>query len=62
MTSYFYILIDFVHAHSQYTHIAIFMLALSEDIHVVGNVVHGSTLIIGIRAIETGANAKRGSL
>ena len=32
MTSYFSALIDFVHAHSQYTHIAIFLLALSEAI------------------------------
>jgi hypothetical protein len=41
-------LVDFVHAHSQYTHIVIFLLALSEAIPVVGTVVPGSTLIIGI--------------
>ncbi|MGA6938802.1 MAG: DedA family protein, partial [Pseudolabrys sp.] len=57
MTSYFSPLIDFVHAHSQYTHIAIFLLALSEAIPVVGTVVPGSTLIIGISALATGANA-----
>jgi hypothetical protein len=34
MTSYFSALVDFVHAHSQYTHIAIFLLALSEAIPV----------------------------
>ena len=57
MTSYFSALIDFVHAHSQYTHIAIFLLALSEAIPVVGTIVPGSTLIIGISALATGANA-----
>ncbi|MGB8619218.1 MAG: hypothetical protein WCD65_17080 [Pseudolabrys sp.] len=41
MTSSFSTLIDFVHAHSQYTHIAIFLLALSEAIPVVGTVVPG---------------------
>ena len=57
MTSYFSALVDFVHAHSQYTHIAIFLLALSEAIPVVGTVVPGSTLIIGISALATSANA-----
>jgi hypothetical protein len=32
MTSYFSALVDFVHLHLQYTHIAIFLLALSEAI------------------------------
>ena len=45
MTSYFSPLVDFVHAHSQYTHIAIFLLALSEAIPVVGTVVPGLSLI-----------------
>ena len=57
MTSFFSTLVDFVHAHSQYTHIAIFLLALSEAIPVVGTVVPGSTLIIGISALATSANA-----
>ena len=57
MTSSFSTLIDFIHAHSQYTHIAIFLLALSEAIPVVGTVVPGSTLIIGISALATSANA-----
>ena len=57
MTSSFSALVDFVHAHSQYTHIAIFLLALSEAIPVVGTVVPGSTLIIGISALATSANA-----
>ena len=57
MTSFFSVLVDFVHAHSQYAHIAIFLLALSEAIPVIGTVVPGSTLIIGISALATGANA-----
>ena len=57
MTSFFSTLINFVHAHSQYTHVAIFLLALSEAIPVVGTVVPGSTLIIGISALATSANA-----
>ena len=57
MTPYFSALVDFVHAHSQYTHIAIFLLALSEAIPVVGTVVPGSTLIIGICAIATSVDA-----
>jgi len=35
MTSFFSVLVDF-YAHSQYAHIAIFLLALSEAIPVVG--------------------------
>jgi membrane protein DedA with SNARE-associated domain len=57
MTSYFSALLDFVSAHSHYAHIAIFLLALSEAIPVVGTVVPGSTLIIGISALATDANA-----
>ena len=57
MTSYFSVLVDFIHAHSQYTHIAIFLLALSEAIPVVGTVVPSSTLIIGISALAIGADA-----
>jgi membrane protein DedA with SNARE-associated domain len=57
MTSYFSTLFDFVSVHSHYAHIAIFLLALSEAIPVVGTVVPGSTLIIGISALATDANA-----
>jgi len=57
MTSFFSALVDFVHAHSHYTHIAIFLLALSEAIPVLGTVVPGSTLIVGISALATSANA-----
>ena len=60
MTSSYSTLVDFVHAHSQYTHIAIFLLALSEAIPVVGTVVPGSTLIIGISALATSAMRTRG--
>lgn len=56
MTSYFSALVDFVSAHSHYAHFAIFLLALSEAIPVVGTIVPGSTLIIGISAIATNAN------
>src|ERR1043165_5804613 len=55
--TYFSTLFDFVSAHSHYAYIAIFLLALSEAIPVVGTVVPGSTLIIGISALATEANA-----
>jgi membrane protein DedA with SNARE-associated domain len=57
MTSYFSALVDFVSEHPHYTYSAVFLLALSEAIPVVGTVVPGSTLIIGICAIATGAYA-----
>ena len=56
MTSYFAVLVDFVHAHSHYAYSVIFLLALSEAIPVVGTVVPGSTFIIGISALATGSN------
>jgi membrane protein DedA with SNARE-associated domain len=57
MISYFTALINFVSAHPHYAYVAIFLLALSEAIPVVGTVVPGSTLIIGISALATEANA-----
>jgi membrane protein DedA with SNARE-associated domain len=57
MTSYFSALVDFVSAHPHYAYSAIFLLALSESIPVIGTVVPGSTLIIGISALATDANA-----
>ena len=57
MTSYFSALVDFVSAHPHYAHTTIFLLALSEAIPVVGTVVPGSTLVIGISALATSANA-----
>jgi membrane protein DedA with SNARE-associated domain len=56
MTSYFAAVVDFVAAHPHYALAAVFMLALSEAIPVVGTVVPGSTLIIGISALATGAD------
>jgi hypothetical protein len=56
MTSYFAEIVGFVAAHPHYALIAIFLLALSEAIPVIGTVVPGSTLIIGISAVATGAD------
>ena len=57
MTSYFSALVDFVTAHPHYAHVAIFLLALSEAIPVIGTVVPGSTLVIGISALATSTDA-----
>src|SRR6476660_6309405 len=56
MTSYFAEFVNFVGAHPHYALTAVFLLALSEDIPVIGNVVPGSTLIVGISALAAGAN------
>src|ERR1700730_10517283 len=56
MASYFSGFVDFVGAHAHYAFTAIFLLALSEAIPVIGTVVPGSTLIIGIGALATGAD------
>ena len=56
MTSYFYGFVDFVGAHPHYALTAVFLLALSEAIPVIGTVVPGSTLIVGISALAAGAN------
>ena len=56
MEAYFSVLVDFISAHPHYAHIAIFVLALSEAIPVVGTVVPGSTLILAISALATSAN------
>src|SRR5260370_39986024 len=55
MTSYFAELVDFVAAHPHYALTAVFLRALSEGVPVIGAVVPGSTLIIGISALATGA-------
>jgi membrane protein DedA with SNARE-associated domain len=57
MASYFTAAMDYFSSHLQYAHIAIFLLALSEAIPVVGTVVPGSTLIVGISALGAGAGA-----
>jgi membrane protein DedA with SNARE-associated domain len=56
MTSYFSGFVDFVGAHPHYAITAVFLLALSEAIPVIGTVVPGSTLIVGISALATGAD------
>ena len=56
MTPYFVWIVDFVGRHPHYAVTAIFLLALSETVPVVGTVVPGSTLIIGICALATGAH------
>lgn len=55
MTSYFERLVDLVGAHPQLSFLAVFLLALSEAIPVVGTVVPGSTLILAISALATTA-------
>jgi membrane protein DedA with SNARE-associated domain len=53
MTSYFAEFVNFVGTHPHYALTAVFLLALSEAIPVIGTVVPGSTLIIGISALAT---------
>jgi membrane protein DedA with SNARE-associated domain len=56
MTSFFTEIVNFVGAHPHYALTAVFLLALSEAIPVIGTVVPGSTVIIGISALATGAD------
>jgi hypothetical protein len=56
MTSYLSRFVDLVGAHPHYALTAVFLLALSEAIPVIGTVVPGSTLIVGISALATGAD------
>jgi membrane protein DedA with SNARE-associated domain len=51
MTSYFERLVDFVGAHPLLSFLAVFLLALSEAVPVIGTVVPGSTLILAISAL-----------
>ena len=55
MWSYFSAILDFVGAHPQYAIAAIFLLAWSEAIPVIGTIVPGSTLIIAVSALAAGA-------
>jgi membrane protein DedA with SNARE-associated domain len=55
MTSYFQGLVEFVGAHPQLSSLAVFLLALSEAIPIVGTVVPGSTLILAVSALATTA-------
>jgi membrane protein DedA with SNARE-associated domain len=54
--------IDFVGSHPQYAIVAIFLLAWSEAIPVLGTIVPGSTLIIAISALAAGAEVSAGYL
>ena len=56
MEFFFSALVNFVSAHPHYAHIAVFLLALSEAIPVVGTVVPGSTLVVAISALATSAD------
>jgi membrane protein DedA with SNARE-associated domain len=56
MTPYFAVIVEFVAARPHYALTAVFLLALSEAIPVIGTVVPGSTLIVGISALATGAD------
>ena len=55
MAGYLSAIVDFVGAYPNYAFGAVFMLALSEAIPVIGTVVPGSTLIIAISAVATAA-------
>src|ERR1700745_2737765 len=55
MSSYFAGLVEFVGAHPQLSFLAVFLLALSEAVPVIGTVVPGSTLILAISALATAA-------
>ena len=56
MADYFSQLVDFIAGHPHYAVIAVFLLALSEAVPLVGVVVPGSTLIIAISALATSAD------
>ena len=60
MTSYFAWIVDFVGRHPHYALTAIFLLALSQAVPVVGTVVPGSTLIIGIFALASSLRSRLG--
>src|SRR5947207_6011067 len=55
MASYFERLVELVGAHPQLSFLAVFLLALSEAVPVIGTVVPGSTLILAISALATTA-------
>lgn len=56
MTAYFERLVEFVGAHPHLSFLAVFVLALSEAVPVIGTVVPGSTLILAISALATTAD------
>src|SRR5438270_3117724 len=56
MTPYFEGLVDYIQVHPQVAVAAVFLLALSEAVPVIGTVVPGSTLILAISALATTAD------
>jgi membrane protein DedA with SNARE-associated domain len=58
VTTYLHGLLDLVAEHPNFAFAAVFLLALSEAIPVVGTVVPGSSLILGICALVTTADVK----
>jgi membrane protein DedA with SNARE-associated domain len=56
MTFYLSGITDFISMHPQYAAWAVFLLAFSEAIPIVGTVVPGSTLIVAISALAIGAD------
>ena len=56
MTVYFSAIENFVGAHPNYALVLVFLLAASEAIPVIGTIVPGSSLIVAISAIATGAD------
>ena len=57
MEAYFSGLVQFAGTHIHYAYAAVFLLALSEAIPVVGTIVPGSTLVVAISALATSASA-----
>jgi membrane protein DedA with SNARE-associated domain len=51
MTAFFAAIVDFVSAHPHFAYGAVFLLALSEAMPIIGTMVPGSTLILGISAL-----------
>ncbi len=51
MTAFLAAIVDFVSAHPHFAYAAVFLLALSEAMPIIGTVVPGSTLILGISAL-----------
>src|SRR5436190_22330417 len=51
MTAFFATIVEFVSAHPHFAHAAVFLLALSEAMPIVGTIIPGSTLILGISAL-----------
>jgi membrane protein DedA with SNARE-associated domain len=53
MNVHFSDITEFITVHAYFAHWAVFLLALSEAIPIVGTVVPGSTLVVAISALAT---------